>query len=809
MRLFFISILFIIVAGAAVIGWNAMEPADRRARDLYEDGLQRQAAGDLDKAALQFRDAARLDARFIEPRFAQALLLRQRSEFEAAAAKLIELLEIAPNYAPAHLEYAELLYIGGLQDRARIELDKAMTELHDTPRVLALGSALALSDGNVQDAATQARQAINAAPDLPGPYATLSAIALQDGRTRDALKILEDAHQAGAEDLSLAILRLALLRDLGNEHDIGVELERLTHRFSNQPRFAFALVDWYLQQDPPDTVQATATLRQLIMPNANNARLMADIVDSLIAVTGASGAKETLQDLAKTAETPHLFAREIAALEFAIGDETQAIERLSAAITAAPDTPSKTAARLLLARLLDPLDDAIARKEITNQILSEDPGNLPASMLRADTYLAEGETRLAIIDLRSALSTDPESLEIITRLATAHYLEGSTALALDRLSKASSLSGDAPDQALALAHLLTSLHNPTAAADALDRALRKTDDDPRLIALRARIALEAGDLPIADRMAQYLAKLPEQTDRAAEIRAAVLAQRGQTDAALSLLEQSWQAEPSPHNLRALGAGYLRLGRSDDALALAKTAGATNPDWPEPWLLAADAQLDMNDLDAVDATLTTVIVQWPATPEHAAALVRLRLSRGQIDDATTTLGTALERAPDDPQLLTLAGAAAEMRGDPETAIGHYDAAHKQAPWDRTITQALTTMLLDYRDDRDSHTRALAVAGPFEKSATPSEVGTYGWALFRTGDATGARSYLQSAAEQLPTDPTAQLRYALFLNSITDTNAPEHLIRAAELAKGTPYANGPLGQRVEALLKERDAAVLSTP
>jgi Flp pilus assembly protein TadD len=62
--------------------------------------------------------------------------------------------------------------------------------------------------------------------------------------------------------------------------------------------------------------------------------------------------------------------------------------------------------------------------------------------------------------------------------------------------------------------------------------------------------------------------------------------------------------------------------------------------------------------------------------------------------------------------------------------------------------LVSLLLDYRSDKASLDRALALADALKGSNVPQFQDTFGWAQYRKGDYTGSISTLEGAAAKLP-------------------------------------------------------------
>ena len=100
--------------------------------------------------------------------------------------------------------------------------------------------------------------------------------------------------------------------------------------------------------------------------------------------------------------------------------------------------------------------------------------------------------------------------------------------------------------------------------------------------------------------------------------------------------------------------------------------------------------------------------------------------------------------------------------------------------------LAALLTDYRDDRESHERALRLSERFRSSPVPQFKDTLGWTYHRLGDSDAATALLANAVGQLPR--FAVFRYHLGMSYLANNDreaARRELGRALELGAGTPF------------------------
>jgi tetratricopeptide (TPR) repeat protein len=113
----------------------------------------------------------------------------------------------------------------------------------------------------------------------------------------------------------------------------------------------------------------------------------------------------------------------------------------------------------------------------------------------AETYTAEGQSREAVIELRSALQLDPTSAEINFRIAEIMQQENNLGDAVFFFQEAHRLAPERSDASLSLARLLL-WEDPDLADKLIDEVLVREPDNPLAHVRRSEAALARNDLEI-------------------------------------------------------------------------------------------------------------------------------------------------------------------------------------------------------------------------------------------------------------------------------------------------------------------------
>ena len=129
----------------------ACDTAEERAEAHYQRGVELLAAGEVDRALVEFRNVFRLNGDHTKARLAYAGVLRERGEMREAYGQYLRLVEQDPDSLEGRKQVAQLaLSMGNLPDatthanaayglarrsgRARPEGDRRLRDRHRPPR---------------------------------------------------------------------------------------------------------------------------------------------------------------------------------------------------------------------------------------------------------------------------------------------------------------------------------------------------------------------------------------------------------------------------------------------------------------------------------------------------------------------------------------------------------------------------------------------------------------------------------------------------------------------------------------------------
>jgi tetratricopeptide (TPR) repeat protein len=180
-----------------------------------------------------------------------------------------------------------------------------------------------------------------------------------------------------------------------------------------------------------------------------------------------------------------------------------------------------------------------------------------------------------------------------------------------------------------------------------------------------------------------------------------------------------------------------------AQAAFKMAIARVPGWWPPYRNLAAVQFATNDQNGAFATLRAA-----------------QSSASQPEQASIEIASYLERA-----------------GKPQEAIREYDDIVHKDPASDVAANNLAMLLVTYGKDAASLDRAKSLAVRFADSSNPNFLDTYGWVLFKHGEAAASVPILERVVSKVPDAPVALYHLGMAQSqSGSGTQALDNLTRA---------------------------------
>jgi len=777
-------------AVSALLFLAACESPEEKAETFYQSGLELLAAGDPERAALEFRNVFDYNGEHQDARRQLAEILRARGDMSGAFGQYLRLVEQYPELPDARFAMAEMAIAGQQWEEAErhgrraLELDP-LAEKADAVRV-SLDFRQASVDGDDQaqgKLAIEARALVEADPNDILSRRVLIAYAITQNNPAGALDDIDAAIAYNPDDLTYYIIKIQALSE---QDEIGDLLRQMYTQFPENSEVQQSLISYYIQRQ--DFAGAESFLRDLAGDDTSAPEGFVPVIQLLERTQGRDAARAELQRLADAnpdnTENRTFYQALLAGYAFDDGKRDAAIADMQAIVDAAEPGDQTRRIKGTLATMLLTTGNQVGARALVEEVLTEDASNVTALKLRAQMLIDGDQPGDAIIDLRRALDQTPRDTSIILLLAAAHERNGNTQLQGERLATAVEVSGSGVRESLLYADFLIRQGREQAARSVLADARNTNPGNLDILAQSARLALADNAIGVVRGIIADLEKLQDQP-RASELlqslRTATLLNQDRLDEGLALLQQQADEAGTPNAVFAVLQTQLRAGKLDAARAYLDARLAEAPQDPNLRLMNAALLLSEGDEAASEAELRSIVDENPNAVNAINQLyVQLRRT-GKPDAAREVLRTGLAANPEAPRLLLFEAGDLEQAGDIEGAIAIYEKLYALNSSNVTIANNLASLLSAFRDDAETLERAAAVARRLRGTDVPPFQDTYGWIAYRQGNYEEALTYLEPAAAGLPDNPLVQYHLGMTYVALERKDeAIAALTRAVELA-----------------------------
>jgi len=736
----------------------ACDSAEERAQSHFDRGLELVEAGADRRAALEFRNALRLNRDLGPARMELGKLQERKGNLSAAGGHYVRAVELMPENAEAQRRAGAILMIGGDLDGSVAYIDEAFRLAPEDPEVLALRASLRLRQGDKEAARADTEAALAIDPDNVLAVSVMTTLIAEAGDLPGAHALLDEQLARNPTELSYHIFKLRLYESTQDVAGVGRQLNRMVDAFPDELQFRRTLAQWRRQTG--DLAGAEEDLR--ILAEADGLEGIVRLVQFIVATEGEDAARQELTARVDAAEGDDAAALQETLAEFEIrtGRQDEGVAILKRLIEQSPSADIVNSARLKLALIELAQGDRDAALQLAETVLEEDEENSEALAIRAANAIEDLRTDDAIADLRLARRGDPNNVRYALLEATAHELGGNPSAASERLAAAARLADFNPEVALRYANFLLARNEINAAENALLESLRRNPDNRDVLLRLADLRLSRGDWGGAEEIALKLRSLGDGGGVADRVAAAALQGQGRADEGLAMLERAYSADDADEGaaMRALLTAYVRNGEADRAVEIVENRLAENPGDRLSQLMRAELYVLVGDIDSASAQLQRMIDGAPNDALGYVALSRLHLRTGRDAEAREVALAGVAAAPGDQPARLLLAQIHERAGEYDEAIAQYQILHAQNPGATIVANNLASLIAEHQaDDAEALAIAARVAQRLRGYDVPEFQDTVGWIQFLQGDHSAALSMLRPAAAALQNN--ALVRYHL--------------------------------------------------
>lgn len=754
-----------VLAGLLTVGVSGCGGAQARYESHVQRGKQYLAAGNLDKAGVEFRNAVQIQPKAPEALYLDGRVAEQQGNVREAAALYQATIDQAPGYFQARASLGKLWVFSGAAQRALDTIAPGLAAHPDDADLLAVRAAARHQQKDDVAARADAERAVKVAPTNENAIAVLAALYTAAKDYPQAIALVQGAVGKSPQSVELreVLTNLYLVTSRVDEAEEQMrQIIELRPR-DMAPRKQLALHLAHVQKlDAAQQVleAAVAAFGKLGDPSKASAAKLT-LVEFVAARRSREQGEKTLRGF--IAQDPGNME-----LRFGLGallERTGAVKEAEAAyqevIGREATSPKGLSARDRIAAIeVAQGRDREARK-LVEEVLQKNPRDDDALILRANIELRGEDPTSAIGDLRVVLRDQPNSVPLQRTLAQAYLAKGEAALAEEALRGAMRSAPNDAAVRIDLAQLLAGSDRVEQAVALLQETVKSVPDDLQVREALIRTYLAKRDLPAARAVAQEMQARQPDSPAGFYFAGLVAGQEKHLEESQKDLEHALQLQPRAIDvLTSLARVEVARGAADAAIARVQDAVRQDPANALVENLLGELYLEQRDPTRAADAFNRAIEVDPHTWVPHRNLAKVRLIANDPAAAIAEYEAALKIAPTESRLVVEVTSLYEKQGRVDDAIARYDALYKGAPrMQQFAANNLAMLLVTYKTDRMSLDRARDLTSGFASSNNSSLLDTVGWVRFKRGEYRDALPVLEHAVERAPDSKVIRYHLAM--------------------------------------------------
>jgi tetratricopeptide (TPR) repeat protein len=746
----FTSRIAVILVSVAVL--SACGGAQGRKARHLENGQAFLAAGNYEKARVEFRNALQIAPNDPEARFENAVVDEKLENFREAAQFYQGTIDVSPQHLKARVALAKLHLFSSLPDKALEYIKPVLAGNPDNSELLTIRAAAKVQQKDISGALADAERAVQLDPTNEDAVGALAGIYNSNDTPAKAVALLSDSikKMPGTIDLRLALAQLyASENRQGESEQLLIDLVRLR---PNEKAHRIRLAQFYARADQVDA--AERVLREGIAAIPTNQEMKFALVEFLNSRRSQDVAEKELKSMVN-ADASNF------ELKFALGKLYESNKQPEKAEAVYQDVIEKEkleaaglSARDRLATLYAQRNDIAGAEKLVGEVLAKSPRDNDALILRGNIALAKKDPKSAIADLRAVLRDQPNAIPVLRTLARAHMANGEPAIAEETMRHALESTPRDPNLRLDLAQLLAQLGKPDQAKPVLADLVKDQPNNVSALDTLFRVSVASKDFTTAKSAADAIVATQPKSALGFMYQGMVAEQQDRNDDALRLYGAAARAQPDQvEPLTSLVHLLVKLKRFDEAIKHIDAVGIRMPNDPIPPNMKGHVLLAQGKFSESQAAFKTASSHATKWWEPYRGIAMSQIAQKNAEGAVATLKSAQAIVTEPLKLgLELAGLL-ENLGKEDEAISQYESLLKLDPKSDVIANNLSMLLVTYKSDKASLDRAKMLASRFAESTNPSFLDTYGWVLYKRGETSASVPVLERVVAKAPDAPVA--------------------------------------------------------
>jgi len=771
-------LVFLLVAALAMSGCGGAQM--REARHMAK-GQQFLADGNFEKARIEFRNALQIAPNDSDARYYNGVVDEKLGNLREAAQYYQGAIDSNGDNTIARGSLGRLLVVSGAPEIALETVKPSLLKHPEDSELLTVRAAALVQLKHPDEALADAEHAVQVAPHNEDAVETLAGIYKSTGQADKAGDLLESTIKQMPASVDLRLSLAQLYASQGKEPQVEQLLIDLVRLKPNDASQRLRLAQYYSRLNHLD--ESERVLREAIKTLPADNGLKIALVQFLSARRGNDAATTELAAMIERDPKNNQLKFAQAQLHVQAKEFDKAESDYRAIITANDTDAAGITARDLLAELLIQNGNIAGAEKILAEVLAKSPRDNDALVMRGNLALQSKDPKSAIADLRSVLRDQPNSIGVMRTLARAHLANGEPELAEETMRRALEINPKDPAARLDLAGLLVQLGKPGQAKPVVDELVKQDPGNVQALDLQFHADLATNDNADAKTAADAILALQPKEPLGSFYEGIVAEAQKRPEDALRFYQAALAARAeAPEPLERLCHVLVAGNRTAEALRRLDDVEAHFPQLPYASNIKGEILASSGRTADAKTEFDTSIERAPKWQTAYQNLVLMQMRDNDLNGAAATLQQAIKKIDHADKFRIELASIFERLGRPDDAIQVYDSALQLDPQSDVAANNLAMLLITYKKDKPSLDRAKELTQRFANSNNGSFLDTYGWVLYKGGDAESAVAALQSAVSKTPDSPSSLYHLGMAQASAGFSDAArDSLSRSLKLGK----------------------------
>jgi len=765
-----------------VLVLSACGGAESRKEKYLASGNEHFHDNDCKKAKLDYKNTLQIDPKTVDALVGLSRCAIEEKEWRSAYQFLLAALETDPNSIDAKLDLAKIYLISGDNQKSYQLIEEVLSNQPENATALALRGIFHLKNNTVPAARTDSSKALQSEESNLTAITLFSSLEVKDGETENAVEYIEK--QLESSDVTkrtrkeLQAMLIALYGQLKDTDNIIKIYQQLIEQYPDDNTYAYRLAAIYAGDGRIQNAE------NLLLNNIESSDDKLTYIAFLDKYKSEDIATKALEDYARDDDGKLKLALGKRYLQQDKIEQAKSLfEALSKDISQVEHLEAKN--ELTLLALKD--NDTKTALGLLEEVLSEQPTNLRALVLRGTLALSRRDAPAAIADFRTVLRDQPNNTFAIRQLAVGYILNDQQDLAKELVQKAVEIDSNDKQLGLLYARLQGDEQNFEAAIDTVNELLTENEDDLDTIKTLFDLQIANRDYVGAKQTAESMKTVMGDNPLGYYLSGVLLQNENNPVEAekqylIALDKQPRANEP----LTGLVRLYLSQDMDDKAIALLNKYIKDDPEYLVPYNLLGEVALSKKDYVLAKNSFESAIKvndQW-WVPYRGLSLTYI--AQGDREKAIRALEQGYNRGAGTERLGLELALAYYQQGDRAKAISTYENIIGKVPTSILSKNNLAMILVDSEASTEDINQAIVFADELESINEAASLDTVGWVNYRAGNIAKAIEILERAVALAPN--AAELHYHLGMAHTGEggdiTKAKEHLKIATESTQEFP-------------------------